>query len=856
MAFTNQQGRAFFHEFSSIASCLADKPVPVQAASDEDLGYTTKENIIYLSLTNEIYDTMTPQQGFIFLRGVFSHELLHVLITDFTKYIPAIERYKGFAQNLYSNLLNILEDGSIENFAPEYLSSDYTRSLEFVRAKLYQQSEDIKKEDSPTQQFFTGILQFRFFGFLKGKIYDRKARRIFAKCVPLFGRCFEEPSQEKRIEYADRIFELSRPLWEKQAKESDKAQEALEEMLDELMKKYCSSKNNGSGKGSNASDPETGKNSAINKHRRITFRRISAEEYERMMEESGGEGNELPPDGDITVLIPDGPAKTKPPEGKSGASTPIPSPSSESGEERKDETNGSGGGDEASKDDSGKASATPSGKKDGSEESNSFKNADSGTKSAGKKADDEKADVSTSKEDNKKEEGGFGADKGKGGPSDETGNASSDNSDDEESGEAGSKAQSSDEADGASDSSDGTESNGRENSIEGDNEKAAEKEKGNGKDDPSKEDGPENNDAPYHASAETSDVPNNIDHEAGDHWNTPEVTMTPEEYEGSLKAMESEMRKSLTLTDEEVDAIRQVNERYEASIELAERGTDGDETNLDLPVGGGFKDVCKKAKCQNVFVDFKASATSIQAYHQIVASMSGGIASLTSQLGRILRNRQEERMYKPSGKVSIKRLNGGRITSRVFTKRKLPDATEMAVALAIDISGSMSGAKIAVAQKSAIALAEVFGNLDIPLYVFGFSADEDGFDVSHFHYINWSNKKPERLRLLGVKARANNFDGYSIRYATELLRRKDADKKLLLVISDGNPAACAYRYISGIQDVQLAVGEANRVATTIGILLGNLDPKYHRQMYGYNFVHCNRVQELFPQLARILKKYI
>lgn len=994
MAFTNQQGRAFFHEFSSIASCLADKPIPVRAAPAGELGYTTKENIIYLSLTNKIYDTMTPQQGFIFLRGIFSHELLHVLITDFTKYIPAIKRHKGFAQNLYHDLLNILEDGSIENFAPEYLSSDYTRSLEFVRAKLYQDADPISKDDAPAKQFFTAILMFRFFGFLKGKIYNKKARRIFAKCVPLFGRCFEEPCQEKRIEYADRIFELSRPLWEKQAKESDEAQKALEDMLNDLMKKYYSSKNNGSGNGTNASDPATGKDSTINKCRRITFRRISAEEYEHMMEDEGG-GSSLPPNG---------PVREKPSDGKSGISVPVVNTTSEEGELDEKSGDAESSSESKPKVDASKKTSSDTSDEDGVKD-DVTRSEDSKTKEAvnsvENSSDDETSDKTdsdaASAENNDAKEKNSTNAGSKSSESDDTSSESDDTGDDGKDSSHISSPESTSESavqdsDSEKDSADGSrpkddEPDGSENDTSGgsngtaeentdtntgksssnaeetehpasdddgdleencheddissesvdsagDKAKKVSEEDGEADDAPGSEgtslpfesdaskdkssiDGNETTEenvdtdtgkssnnpeetecpAPNEDSDKDSDededstvsgeddddkeleskgdedseqddscktivnqmlngAENDIDHEAGDHWNTPDVTMTPEEYEGSLKAMDSEMKKLLILTDEEVDAIRQVNERYEASMELAERNVDGDETCLDLHVGGGFKDVCKKAKCQNIFVDFNASPASVQAYNRLVASMSGGIASLTSQLGRILRNRQEERMYKPSGKVSIKRLNSGRITSRVFTKRKLPDATEMAVVLGIDISGSMRGAKIAFAQKCAIALAEVFGNLGIPLYIFGFSADENGFDVNHFHYVNWSNKKLERLRLLGIKAHTNNFDGYSIRYATELLRRKDADKKLLLVVSDGNPAARAYFAIPGIQDVQLAVNEANRVATTIGILLGNLDPKYHRQMYGYNFIHCNRVEELFPQLARILKKYI
>ena len=142
------------------------------------------------------------------------------------------------------------------------------------------------------------------------------------------------------------------------------------------------------------------------------------------------------------------------------------------------------------------------------------------------------------------------------------------------------------------------------------------------------------------------------------------------------------------------------------------------------------------------------------------------------------------------------------------------------------------------------------------MYIFGFTADENGFDANHYHYLNWSNKPSDRYSLLQIDAMCDNFDGYSIRYAAQLLRRKNAEKKLLLVISDGMPACNAYGYGLGIEDAKLAITEANREATTIGILLGNNSPQHHREMYGYNFIHCENPNNLFTKLSGILKRYI
>lgn len=735
MKFTKREVSAAFREFSAVASSLAGKRVPVKHSEEPgQLGYTTQEGIIYLGVNEEQYNELSKKEGFIFLRGVFTHETLHILITDFTQYMPAIMKHRDvnrFEGELFANLLNIAEDGAIEYFSPGYMSAEYVRSLEFVRATLYRQAEELETDDDPLGQFLSALLHFRFFGFLKGHFTDNTARETFNRCVPELSAAFEEPQQAKRIEHVENILELSRPLWEERAKQSEEMEKAMKSLMDDLMNAFGVSGNNGSGKGNDFSDPEAGAESSLSKRRKITVLKVSAEEYKKALE-SASDADPPSPDADITILIPDEPVEEKKNENKDGI--PVPAP----------------------------------------------------------------VELSSTEDKN---------------------------------------SESSDEGD--SSENEESSSNGKENA---DTDKASE-------------------DANDTSSIQTKDSPaSSRDSEGHPHVqetpDTPDVTRDPDDYTGSTD-MREEMDKELLLTEDELLAIDELSERYTSEDEEEKRArSETDETDFDLPVGGGFQNVCKHARCQNIWVKCSKTPAVQKSYDAIVSSMSGSINGLASQLKRILHNRQEENVYKTSGKISMKRLNCGRATSRVFNKKRYPETSDIAVAIAVDISGSMYGENIVSARKTAIALAEVFGKLNIPIYIFGFTADEAGYDVNHYHYLNWSNQKSDRLRLLSISARSNNFDGYSIRYAAELLKRKDADKKLLFVISDGAPAAYAYNHVNGCQDVQLAVSEANRVATTIGILLGGADPTKHRQMYGYNFVHCRTVNELFPQLAKLLKKYI
>lgn len=754
MNFTKSEKAAIRREFTAVASSLVGRPINVVECTPEEdeLGYTSDKGDIHISLTYEdFYNGLTKSQAYIGAKGVFCHEMLHQLITRFPEYSASIAAKPAYEQPVYANILNICEDSAIEYFAPSYVSEEYVHALEFMRANIYRTQPLLDTTETPFTQFMTAVLHFRFFGFLKGKFTFPEAQETFKKCIADLSAVIEEPIQKKRIEHAESILKLSRPLWEEDAKN----REEMQKMLNDMMKKFFSSTNNGSGNGSDESSPSEKGDDSLSRRRKITFRKVSPEEYKKAMEKAE-KGSSPDMGGDIEVLIPDGPVEKDEPDKKSGsgASIPVPSPADKSEKKSKDENGGgSAGGEKSEEDDSPKG--------------------DGGSK---------------------------GSEKGENSDEDGLGKEPSENESDDK----------------GCDNSSAPGTPDRSMSPDGAN--------------------------PFDGSREVE---------------TPEVTASADDYTGSLEALESEMTKELTLTSEELLALRELHEEYLRSEAVeAKECEEADVKNFDLPVSGGYKDVCKKAKCQNVLVNCPKDAASMMMYNRIVANMSTGISSLSSQLSRILKNRQEEKIYKQSGKVSLKRLNCGRVTSRVFTKRRLPDAADLAVAIAIDMSGSMHGNKIAVAQQAAIALTEVFGKLKVPLYVFGFSADESRFDVNHFHFINWSNRKSDRLRLLAVQARSNNFDGYSIRYAAEVLRRKDADKKLLIVISDGMPAASVYQYVPGAQDVKLAINEANRVATTIGVLLGGHNPEKHREMYGYNFIHCDNVNELFPKLGSILKKYM
>ncbi len=203
----------------------------------------------------------------------------------------------------------------------------------------------------------------------------------------------------------------------------------------------------------------------------------------------------------------------------------------------------------------------------------------------------------------------------------------------------------------------------------------------------------------------------------------------------------------------------------------------------------------------------------------------------------------------------------GRITENIFDKRILPkDKANMAVAIAVDLSGSMGTStkdgrtyRYEAARECAISLAEIFSRLNIPIYIMGFDADTEKYDTRHHHFVRWKNTPSERKTLARIAALNDNRDGPSIRYLTKILSKKDAKHKLLVVISDGQPAA--YKYPNGIADTKRAVEEAKAKFPVLGVSIG-ADEEKLKSFYGNDFIMANGGDDLLFGIVNKLKKLL
>lgn len=258
-------------------------------------------------------------------------------------------------------------------------------------------------------------------------------------------------------------------------------------------------------------------------------------------------------------------------------------------------------------------------------------------------------------------------------------------------------------------------------------------------------------------------------------------------------------------------------------------------------------------KVKNDIIKVSDPLSAINNYYAVAGRYKSQIRDMTKRLKTLFNEDTEETEYRESGKISMKRLMSSTVTSKLCEKKVEPSGrSSIAVTMLIDESGSMCGTRIDRARASAIALAEVFKQLNLPLYVMGFTAD-DGTDVHHRHYLQWSSKTiADRASLTSIAAYCNNFDGYSIRSASEILSKRPEDHKVLIVISDGAPAASAYQGLDGEADTANAIREAvDSGQNVVGVAIGSNKEMLYK-MYKDDFVSIENVNDLF---AGIMKKF-
>lgn len=243
-------------------------------------------------------------------------------------------------------------------------------------------------------------------------------------------------------------------------------------------------------------------------------------------------------------------------------------------------------------------------------------------------------------------------------------------------------------------------------------------------------------------------------------------------------------------------------------------------------------------------------------------AIAGPLLAISKQLQKsLLRQlRDQQRGGKQTGLLMGRRLDAHalfRSDGKVFTKNALPiQPPEMAVALLLDESGSMcSQDRATYARASAIILYDFCQALRVPVMVYGHSTG--GSSVELYSYSEFDTiDQEDKYRLVDISARESNRDGAALRFVAERLSHRPEELKLLILVSDGQPADTGYYGTAAEEDLRGIQQEYRRkgilfVAAAIGDDKENME-----RIYGDSFLDITDLNQLPVKLTQVVKRFL
>lgn len=255
----------------------------------------------------------------------------------------------------------------------------------------------------------------------------------------------------------------------------------------------------------------------------------------------------------------------------------------------------------------------------------------------------------------------------------------------------------------------------------------------------------------------------------------------------------------------------------------------------------------------------QARVSNIKRYHASNGVPGVGFGNKVRQLLQI-KSQAHYQGGKKKGKVHFKNLykSGTHIPSyeeRVFRQKTESDTLDTCVTVLTDLSGSMEGPKILNAIDSAIILNNsIAKSLRIPVEILGFT--EYGADtfigvVKEYDEPSNDDKIIENFSKAATFMSAN-ADGDAILWTYERLKQREQKRKIMIVISDGSPAASrggdAYNFTKKV--VAQIEGEKKVEIYAVGIMNSNVKDIYSES------VVINRPTELEAAILNLIKRSI
>lgn len=246
-------------------------------------------------------------------------------------------------------------------------------------------------------------------------------------------------------------------------------------------------------------------------------------------------------------------------------------------------------------------------------------------------------------------------------------------------------------------------------------------------------------------------------------------------------------------------------------------------------------------------------------YSREIGDYHGGSVSNAVKKYLITLKRSRWEGNKKTGRVSKKNtwkkkaFSGTPMSMNVHKKKAEHHEVDTAVTVLVDQSGSMSGTPFENAIKASIALNETFAHIGIPTEILTFTDYGEYQNLSFV--IKGFNSKISDEELLTRMDHASermgaNADGESLMWAADRLLQRKEKKKVLIVFSDGQPAACTHG-----DHVKLLKDTVNNLSSVCDVHGIGIESDAVKHYYPSHDV-INDVSQLETALITVLKNKV
>ncbi len=183
---------------------------------------------------------------------------------------------------------------------------------------------------------------------------------------------------------------------------------------------------------------------------------------------------------------------------------------------------------------------------------------------------------------------------------------------------------------------------------------------------------------------------------------------------------------------------------------------------------------------------------------------------------------------------------------KIFSRKNFPrDNPRLAVGYLCDESDSMRDDAIEASIRTGIIIQDLCYRMELPCYVCGFTTS--GFGLQIINYVDQDIDGKDKYRITGMQSRSGTPTGPAMKYMAQKLKKETAEKRLLIVSTDG----CSN---SGRDGIQKTIKELSRYGIlVVGAGIGSARAQVENE-FGKNFIDIGNLEAMPQILCNIVKR--